>query len=172
MNWEALGAVGEIVGGIAVVVTLGYLAVQIRQNTRSTRASMFQSLVEQILNFNTTFTQDAELGQVYFAGLEDLDGLSEADRTRMAFALFSQFQIFQSMFYQHRLFTIEPDYWESWRELILMYYSLPGVQRWWQIRQNVFSKAFRDFLESEQRNSGVLSPRETVQRLAAGPRAS
>ena len=172
MNWEALGAIGEIVRGIAVVVTLGYLAVQIRQNTRSTRASMFQSLVEQIVNFNTTFTQDPELGRVYFAGLEDLDGLSEADRTRMAFALFSHFQIFQSMFYQHRLFTIEPDYWESWRELILMYYSLPGVQRWWQIRQNVFSKAFRDFLESEQPNSGVLSPTETVERLATGPGAS
>jgi hypothetical protein len=30
MNWEALGAIGEIVGAIAVVVTIGYLAVQIR----------------------------------------------------------------------------------------------------------------------------------------------
>ena len=30
MNWEALGAIGEIVGAVAVVVTLGYLAVQIR----------------------------------------------------------------------------------------------------------------------------------------------
>ena len=34
MNWEALGAIGEIVGAIAVVLTLGYLAVQMRQNTR------------------------------------------------------------------------------------------------------------------------------------------
>ena len=34
MNWEALGAIGEIVGAVAVVVTLGYLAVQIRKNTR------------------------------------------------------------------------------------------------------------------------------------------
>jgi hypothetical protein len=38
MNWEALGAIGEIVGTVAVVVTLGYLAVQIRQNTRTMRA--------------------------------------------------------------------------------------------------------------------------------------
>ena len=37
MNWEALGAIGEIVGAVAVVVTLGYLAVQIRQNTRSAK---------------------------------------------------------------------------------------------------------------------------------------
>jgi hypothetical protein len=30
MNWEALGAIGEIVGAVAVIVTLRYLAVQIR----------------------------------------------------------------------------------------------------------------------------------------------
>lgn len=35
MNWEAMGALGEIVGAAAVVVTLVYLSVQVRQNTRS-----------------------------------------------------------------------------------------------------------------------------------------
>ena len=34
MDWDAIGAIGEITGAIAVLVTLVYLAVQIRQNTR------------------------------------------------------------------------------------------------------------------------------------------
>jgi hypothetical protein len=47
MNWEALGAVGEIVGAVAVVVTIGYLAVQIRRNTLSNRATfLFQAQSE------------------------------------------------------------------------------------------------------------------------------
>jgi hypothetical protein len=33
MNWEAIGAIGEVLGALAVIVTLVYLAVQIRQNT-------------------------------------------------------------------------------------------------------------------------------------------
>ena len=37
MNWDAIGALGEIVGAIAVVVTLAYLAIQIQQNTRMMR---------------------------------------------------------------------------------------------------------------------------------------
>ena len=41
MNWEALGAIGEVLGAVAVIATLGYLAVQIRQNRLSNRA-MFQ----------------------------------------------------------------------------------------------------------------------------------
>lgn len=43
MNWEAVGAVGEIVGAAAVVVTLVYLAGQVRQATRATQAASFQA---------------------------------------------------------------------------------------------------------------------------------
>ena len=35
MNWEAIGATGEVVGAVAVFATLVYLAIQIRQNTAS-----------------------------------------------------------------------------------------------------------------------------------------
>ena len=41
-----LGNSGEFVGAIAIVVTLIYLAVQIRQNTSAVRASSFQSGVD------------------------------------------------------------------------------------------------------------------------------
>ena len=39
--WEAIGAIGKIVGA-AVVITLIYLAIQMRQNTASVKASAFQ----------------------------------------------------------------------------------------------------------------------------------
>ena len=35
MNWEAIGALGEVVGAIAVVLTLAYLAIQVRQNSNA-----------------------------------------------------------------------------------------------------------------------------------------
>ena len=44
MNWEAIGAVGEILGALLVGVTLIYLAVQLRQNTRATRAATLQEI--------------------------------------------------------------------------------------------------------------------------------
>ena len=43
MNWEAISAVGEIVGAIAVVVTLIYLAAQIRRGTSATQAASVQA---------------------------------------------------------------------------------------------------------------------------------
>ena len=45
MNWEAIGAVGEVLGALGVIATLSYLAVQIRQNTRTVRSATHQASV-------------------------------------------------------------------------------------------------------------------------------
>ena len=43
MNWTAIGAIGELVGGIAVIGTLIYLATQVRQNTKINASAIRQS---------------------------------------------------------------------------------------------------------------------------------
>jgi len=50
MNWEAMSAIGEATGAVAVVVTLFYVALQIRQNTRSIQASTLQAFVDDDLH--------------------------------------------------------------------------------------------------------------------------
>lgn len=48
MSWEAIGAIGEVVGAAGVIASLIYLAVQIRQNTRSVEAATYQSVAESL----------------------------------------------------------------------------------------------------------------------------
>jgi hypothetical protein len=50
MNWDAIGAIGEIVGAIAVLATLIYLAIQIRQNSAIQRAQTHQQLALERVN--------------------------------------------------------------------------------------------------------------------------
>jgi len=45
MNWEAIGATSELVGAVAVLVSLLYLANQIRQGTATTRVQTVQHLL-------------------------------------------------------------------------------------------------------------------------------
>ncbi len=42
MNWDAMGAIGELVGGVAVIASLVYLAVQIRNNTRVSASEAYR----------------------------------------------------------------------------------------------------------------------------------
>ncbi|MEJ2239539.1 MAG: hypothetical protein P8X82_14680 [Gemmatimonadales bacterium] len=64
MNWEAVGAIGEIIGAIAVVVTLIYLAVQVHQNTKSVQASTYQLVAEALAD--TCFRLVGEMGDEEF----------------------------------------------------------------------------------------------------------
>jgi hypothetical protein len=48
MTWEAIGAIGEAAGAAGVIATLIYVAVQIRQNTRSVEAATYQSVAESL----------------------------------------------------------------------------------------------------------------------------
>ena len=70
MNWDAIGALGEVLGSVAVFVTLGYLAVQLRHARSETRRSLSQGRMEanreiislELLDLEPRRKVDASLG--------------------------------------------------------------------------------------------------------------
>jgi len=58
MNWEAIAAIGQMLGSIAVFVTLGYLAVQIRHNANATRMSTAQHMTDRWVSINLHMAND------------------------------------------------------------------------------------------------------------------
>ena len=60
MNWDAIGAVGEIIGALAVVFSIAYLAIQIRQNAKSLQSTVEQSISNQ---FSST-TANASMSNI------------------------------------------------------------------------------------------------------------
>jgi len=92
MNWEAIGAIGEILGALAVFVTLIYLAVQIKQNTRSIdtghRLAQTQAQQQWTSMFNDSILTMAEseyYPQIMSAVNEQgIDSLNNEDRDRLS----------------------------------------------------------------------------------------
>jgi len=106
MTIQDWGALGEILGAIAVLITLVYLAVQTRINTnqlekiaQSNSAQFNQSVVETWNDFRKYIVSDPDVATVYTLGLNDIDQLSDVDRVRfgflMATILFSGWQHFE-----------------------------------------------------------------------------
>ncbi|MEH6516951.1 MAG: hypothetical protein V7742_09725 [Halioglobus sp.] len=82
MNWEAIGAVGELVGALAVLVTLVYLSMQIRQNTKSVQAAAVDSANSQVSRIREVIFADADVANMYRRGTEDPASLSQDDTIR------------------------------------------------------------------------------------------
>ncbi len=62
---ESLANIGEFVGAIGVIVTVGYLAIQIRQNTKAVRTSSYHQAAEQTWSASLTMAANADLAELW-----------------------------------------------------------------------------------------------------------
>jgi hypothetical protein len=112
MSWEEVSAIGQMLGSVAVFITLGYLAVQIRQNTRWVRASSFQSGVDGMNLLNNVIAQDESLERIFRIGNADMGNLTEDERVRLSFLCLSAFRSFESMYF-HTLQGTGSELWST-----------------------------------------------------------
>jgi hypothetical protein len=123
-----LGALGEFVGAIAVVATLVYLAVQIRQNTRSMEegrrlalAQTYQMRADALANMMTQAAVSERLGPIIVKLTEvgypeDLDSFDHL--TDLELGLFRQWQIAQqthwdNLYFQYQQGFLDEEYYEG-----------------------------------------------------------
>ena len=84
MNWDAIGALGEVIGAIAVFITLVYLTFQIRLNTKSVKAAAVQAAMTSASSTYAALAYDAEMSRIYWEGLSDFKSLPRDERRRFA----------------------------------------------------------------------------------------
>ena len=82
MNWDAIGAIGEIAGAIAVVATLLYLSKQIRQNSRSVEISALRDTTAQWNHWSEMLATSADLADIVAKGNHSYGSLSESESLR------------------------------------------------------------------------------------------
>jgi hypothetical protein len=82
MDFTQLANLGEFVGGIAVAVTLIYLAFEVHRNRSETRAASVDALVSRLDAFNADFHNNAELCDIFMRGNANPEDLDPVERTR------------------------------------------------------------------------------------------
>ena len=153
MNWDAIGAAGDLIGGIGVVVSLIYLAVQVRQankqvefNTKAVQASSYQSALSLSGEMNTVFVKDRDFAEfVFFTDPEDLDPIDQVRWQVWHVMSFRQQQHFHAQFKNGLL---PEDSWASHEVGLRRTLALPAVQRLWERRRGEFSGEFGDCVEA------------------------
>jgi hypothetical protein len=147
---DQFGSIGEIIGALGVIISLAYLAMQIRTNTEAERTSTYQSIVSDFGAMNNTMASTPELSHLFVEAVENYHQLSSDEKARISQLFFQCFRYFENMFYQQKKGYLDEEVWIGWKRLMLTYYSRPGFQTWWEHRRDVFSEPFAIFLETEK----------------------
>ena len=149
MNWEAIGAIGEIVGGIAVVVTVGYLAIQIRQNTRSVRDSAVQEVVHTLAELTLHLGTNPQSTAILRRGAKSPDDLSEDEWSQFSTLLHGIFNNYQNYYWMRERGLLDDSVWTPTVNNLRLQMKLPGFQTWWKRYPLELSTSFTEYVERE-----------------------
>jgi hypothetical protein len=149
MNWEALGAIGEIVGAVAVVLTIGYLAVQIRQNTAAMHMSAAEKALDNTAEFNRFLASDEQLGELWYRACEAPESLSEEEHRRFMNMASSLFRREEFVFFLHSEGHFPDNVWHSRAKLLRRWASAPGLQLYLRLAEDTVDDGFRRYLQDE-----------------------
>jgi len=147
---DELGNLGDFIGGIAVVATLIYVAVQIRQNNSLIRANTDSVNAASVIAFNNFFTttaspvvQDASFADIFHRGLSEPDLLSPSEAIRFQSHLQTVFVAFDTGFKLMRSGAMDETHWEPWSRQIRAWMGNPAIRAWWRNQKTPYSEEFK-----------------------------
>ena len=149
MNWEAAGAVGEIIGAIAVVATLIFLAIQLRHSTQATQNNAWQDITRILSDLNVTEVTDPDLSSFIQLAERESSELTEDQYWKIARIAATRIAAFESAFLASSKGTIGTYYWDALLPYALQTMRKPGYVKFWgKSKHDVYHPEFVNFIDS------------------------
>jgi hypothetical protein len=110
MNWDALGATGEIVGALVVVASLIYLSMQVRQNTAAVRSSIRATFLEGIQTVNGFVLEHNKIWNKAAFENEMLEG---EELTKYITMVHSYLNVCETLYSEYLSGNVEEEFWQG-----------------------------------------------------------
>ena len=164
-DWNAISAISQLVGSIAVVLSVLYLALQVHQSTRVARLATQDAAATALRDVTKPLMENADLERIWRVGLEDIGTLSVEERARFFHAAYQFLKAFETIHFHYVYGLMDRGLFEGWHGLLRHYIVAPGMAHYWKLRPDIFSKRFRLFVNSleppaDQRTVGTLFGQE------------
>jgi hypothetical protein len=149
LNLESLANLGNFISAIVVVVSLVYLAHQVRQNTESLQTENYARVLERVANMQARLGADAVFSELIARGAADPARLTAGERVQFTWTFYEMFGAFEFMFHQATSNALPTEVWQRWSETLSWWLSLPGVRAWWISRPAPFSASFTSYVDGK-----------------------
>lgn len=141
MNWDAIGAFGEIGGALAVVVTVVYLARQIRDNSKQVKLNTTQSYASLVQDAYASVYSNSQTIEAWITGTTDPQSL-DSSQLRLYFLLMDrQLNNVVPLLNHYTEGAMSKQEFEHYRVLFQDLVASPGGQCWFGERAHLFAIA-------------------------------
>ena len=141
MNWEAISAISEVIGAVAVVIMLAYLAIQIRQNTQMNASALRQSFYDYTTRQMLHGTDSTELSALIAKASMTNETLLPGEKIQILRLFQAVFVGYQGAYFQHKKDALDEEDWKTCRALLRSFWLFNGrehVDLWEQLKTGGF----------------------------------
>jgi hypothetical protein len=150
MNWDAIQAIAELAAAVGVLFSLGYLAIQVRQNTASVQAGTVARSSETLNRIRSEIWTDAETARIYQLALSGEELEDPLTATRVRLFLVALARDYEAIYYQNVAGQLPAAMWDAWLKEMKLIFSTPGgADALAAMEDHLLNSEFVQFLKQE-----------------------
>ena len=130
---ELLASWGEFLGGVAVVISLIYVGLQVRASVKQSQLDSYTKFAELFTNWTSSIYASADTTQAFASGVGAYNSLNEEDKVRFNLMMAMYYGIVDTvMAHEAKGIYQYPEAYKRHLQMALDYYRMPGVRQWWE----------------------------------------
>ena len=161
MNWEAISSIAEIVGAAGVIISLIYVAFQVKQNTRASKAATRQALADGAQRLASDVVEGDDIAKIMMDAMSGNE-IQPHETFRLQSRCYRDLRFWDNAYYQYTEGLLTEEEWDGFRENLKLVMQFPTYREYWANLQVMFSAAFRDELNSVLEDEPPLDLRKAL----------
>jgi len=147
MDWNIIIAICEVVSLFALIISLIYLAKQVKHQIAETRSAAMHDFLAAFREAIAS-TSNAEIADIFIRANHDLDSLTEVEKFRLASTTQQLHRVYEEAFNMHKRGRLEDDAWIPMVRQYASFMAAPAIRFVWEIRKNYYNDQFREFVDN------------------------
>ncbi len=158
MNWQAIGAVGELAAAVAVVASLIFVGYQLRQSRFIEKANAQRDLLVQAREWMSILASDEELFDSVRTCLNDFNESEPLDKERFSSWAFNLLFLFEQVYYMRMDGFVNDGSFNRFEQATLSLIRTKGGDQWWKLAYNIVGTDVGEYLAARLEEIGDSVP--------------
>ncbi len=140
-------SIAEVVGAIAIVISLIYVGIQVSDSTRAVRSATANATSTAISVWYSDIGTNPQASEVFLRGIGNPESLTAAETVQFIFLMHGLFFQYQGAYYLGEEGTLDTELQRSLVYTLLGVREQPGFLMYWEQRGSLFQPSFKAFVD-------------------------
>jgi hypothetical protein len=141
------GALGELIGGVAIIVSLIYVGVQVKDSAKATRSAAANDASVSMQAWYLELGSNRQASELWLNAMRSQEPLSTHDEFQFLMSMHAVFLGFQNCYLLSQEGTLDPEIREALTFAIIAVKDLPGMDRYWKQRKGFLHSGFVSYVD-------------------------